>query len=155
MVLLRFLPCLSIWFLSATEHGRRVDRKNYYLVHFGFFVCPPWYLMSYCRCWVYYPGMYYIFCCFESVTGRTHLHWHYRTFKARFIRCGARLGLRPASLIPISLFALQTQFCLFIINLYLQFRLKLIKVWSPRRLAYRTFFICNFCSCVRATLQIT
>ena len=40
------------------------------LVHFGLFVCPPWYLLSYCRCWVYYPGMYYIFCCFESATGR-------------------------------------------------------------------------------------
>ena len=47
---------------------------------FGLFVCPPWFLMSYCRYWVYYPGMYYIFYCFESVTGRTHLHRHYRTF---------------------------------------------------------------------------
>ena len=61
----------------------------------------------------------------STVTGRTHLHWRYRTFKARLIRlCGARLGLRPVSLIRISLFALQTQFCLFIINLYLQFRFK-------------------------------
>ena len=58
----------------------------------------------------------------SAVTGRTHLHWRYRTFKARLIRrCGARLGLRPGSLIRISLFALQIQFCLFIINLYLQF----------------------------------
>ena len=61
----------------------------------------------------------------SAVTGRTHLHWRYRTFKARLIRrCGARLGLRPGSLIRISLFALQTQFCLFVINLYLQFRFK-------------------------------
>ena len=61
----------------------------------------------------------------NAVTGRTHLHWRYRTFKARLIRqCGARLGLRPGSLIRISLFALQTQFCLFIVNLYLQFRVK-------------------------------
>ena len=58
-------------------------------------------------------------------TGRTHLHWRYRTFKARLIRrCVARPGLRPDSLIRISLFALQTQFCLFIVNLYLQFRFK-------------------------------
>ena len=61
----------------------------------------------------------------NAVTGRTHLHWRYCTFKARLIRrCGARLGLRPSSLIRISLFALQTQFCLFIVNLYLQFRFK-------------------------------
>ena len=61
----------------------------------------------------------------SAVTGRTLLHWHYRTFKARFIRrCGARLDLQPGGLIRISLFALQTQFCLFIINLYLQFRFK-------------------------------
>ena len=61
----------------------------------------------------------------SAVTGRTHLHWRYRTFKARLIRrCVARLGLRPGSLIRISLFALQTQFCLFIVNLYLQFRFK-------------------------------
>ena len=44
------------------------------LVHFGLFVCPPWYFMSYCRFWMYYPGMYYIFCCFESVTvGLTYI----------------------------------------------------------------------------------
>ena len=61
----------------------------------------------------------------SAVTGQVHLHWRYRTFKARLIRrCGARLGLRPGSLIRISLFALQTQFCLFIVNLYLQFRFK-------------------------------
>ena len=61
----------------------------------------------------------------SAVTGRSHLHWRYRTFKTRLIRrCGARLGLRPVSLICISLFALQTQFCLFIVNLYLQFRFK-------------------------------
>ena len=59
---------------------RRRSEELLLLVHFGLFVCPPWFLMSYCRCWVYYPGMYYIFCCFESVTGRTHLHRHYRTF---------------------------------------------------------------------------
>ena len=58
-------------------------------------------------------------------TGRTHLHWHCRTFEGRLIRrCVARLGLRPDSLIRISLFALQAQFCLFIVNLYLQFRFK-------------------------------
>ena len=45
----------------------------------------------------------------SAVTGRTLLHWRYRTFKARLIRrCGARLGLRPGSIIHISLFALQT-----------------------------------------------
>ena len=27
---------------------------------------------------MYYPGMSFIFCCFESVTGRTHLHRRYR-----------------------------------------------------------------------------
>ena len=54
----------------------------------------------------------------SAATGRTHLHWRYRTFKARLIRrCCARLGLRPGSLIRISLFVLQTQ-------LYLQFRFK-------------------------------
>ena len=74
------LPCLSIWLLSATETWPLRRSEELLLVHFGLFVCPPWYLMSYCRCWVYYPGMYFIFCCFESVTGRTHLHRHYRTF---------------------------------------------------------------------------
>ena len=38
------------------------------LVHFALFVCPPLIFMSYCRFSLYYPGMYYIFCCFESVT---------------------------------------------------------------------------------------
>ena len=61
----------------------------------------------------------------SAVTGRTHLHWRYHTFKARLIRrCGVSLGLRPGSLIRIILFPLQTQFCLFIVNLYLQSRFK-------------------------------
>ena len=34
---------------------------------------PSMILMLYCRYYVYYPGMYFIFYCFESVTGRTHL----------------------------------------------------------------------------------
>ena len=53
----------------------------------------------------------------SAVTGRAHLHWRYRTFKARLIRrCGARLGFQPGSLICISLFALQTQFAFLLLT---------------------------------------
>ena len=60
--------------------------------------------------------------CYECCD-RTHVNWRYRTLNM-IRRCGVRLGLRPRSLIGISLFALQTQFCLLLINLYLQFRFK-------------------------------
>ena len=64
-----------------------------------------------------------LFVVMSAVTGRTHVNWRYRTLNV-IRRCGVRLGLRPRSLIRISLFALQTQFCLLLINLYLQFRFK-------------------------------
>ena len=31
-------------------------------------------------------------CCYQSVTGRTHLHWRYRTLKARRVFDDAVLG---------------------------------------------------------------
>ena len=53
----------------------------------------------------------------SAVTGRTHLHWRYRTFKARLIRrCSARLGLRPGSLIRISLFACRPSFAFLLLT---------------------------------------
>ena len=42
-------------------------------------------------------------------------------------KCGVRLGLVLRSLIRISLFAMQTQMCLLLMNQYLQFRFKVIK----------------------------
>ena len=61
----------------------------------------------------------------SAVTGRTQVIGVTALLRLGVIRrCGVRLGLRPRSLIRISLFALQTQFCLFINNLYLQFRFK-------------------------------
>ena len=60
-----FFRVLSIWLLSAGNMAAVSIGRIIICVHFGLFVCPPWYLMSYCRCWVYYPGMYYVFYCFE------------------------------------------------------------------------------------------
>ena len=112
---------------TDSPNGCRVGRRIYsLLVPIGLLVCPPLYLMF--ILWLLGVKIRYVICLFvvmSAVTGRTHVNWRYRTLKARrdsTMRC--RLGLRPRSLFRISLFALLTQICLWLINLYLQFRFK-------------------------------
>ena len=61
--------------------------------------------------------------CYEFRDWRTHVIGVTALLRLGVIRrCGVRLGLQPRSLFRISLFALLTPICLFIKNLYLQFR---------------------------------
>ena len=81
-------------------------------------VCPPLYLMF--ILWVLGVKIRYVICLFvfmSAVTGRTHVNWRYRTLSLGVIRqYGVCLGLLLRSLIRISLFALQTQICVLVMN---------------------------------------
>ena len=70
----------SMCVVGGRKFGRRFRSEELFLVHFAFFVSPQLIFMSYCRFSMYYPGMYYIFCCFWVRDSRTRLHRHYRTF---------------------------------------------------------------------------
>ena len=54
--------------LSAAESLAAVSIGRIIISAFCVIRMPPLIFMSYCRFLMYYPGMYYIFCCFESVT---------------------------------------------------------------------------------------
>ena len=79
--LLQWLPC-------QTE-------ETFVIVPIVLPVCPPLYLML--ILWVLGVKIRYVVCLFvvmSAVTGRTHINWRYRTFKARrdsTMRCKARL----------------------------------------------------------------
>ena len=100
-------------------------------------VCPPLYLML--ILWVLGVKIRYVVCLFvvmSAVTGRTHIDWRYRTLKARrdsTMRCTARLTATQSPSINEPIPSVQVQ--------------SDKVVWCPRRpprrLAYRTFFICD------------
>ena len=116
-----FLRVLSDWILPTV---RRLQwppcrtEETFVIVPIVLPVCPPLYLML--ILWVLGVKIRYVICLFvfmSAVTGRTHVNWHYHTLKARSdstMRC--KLGLLLCSLIRISLFALQTQICLLLMN---------------------------------------
>ena len=85
----------------------------------------------------------------SAVTGRTHVNWRYRTLTARrdsTMRCKARLTATQSHS-DQSVCVTDTDLP-FINKLIPSVQVQVIsRVWCPwrppRRLAYRTFFICN------------
>ena len=117
----RFINIRPMCVVGGRNLGHRFSIKDFLLVHFALLVCPQLIFMSYYRFSMYYPGMYYIFVALSLSDSFTSTLPH---FLRLGFRCGARLRLRPASYFYFNLFALQTSFAFFIINLYLEFRLK-------------------------------
>ena len=144
-----FFRVLSDWILPTV---RRLQwppcrtEETFVMVPIVLPVCPPLYLMF--ILWVLGVKIRYIICLFvfmSAVTGQTPVNWRYRTLKARrdsTMRCMARLTATQShsnqsvcvtdtdlpsinELIP----SVQVQ--------------SDSRVWCPRRLAYRTFFICK------------
>ena len=112
-------------------NGRRVGRrKSFVIVPIVLPVCPPLYLML--ILWVLGVNIRYVICLFvvmSAVTGRTHIDWRYRTLKARrnsTMRCKSRISV--AQFQSDQSVYVQTQMCLLLMNQYLQFRFKVIKV---------------------------
>ena len=116
-----FLPCfiqLDSTDSPTSSMAAVSDGRNFRNVPIVLPVCPPLYLMF--ILWVLGVKIRYVICLFvfmSAVTGRTHVNWRYRTLSLGVIRqCGVCLGLLLRSLIRISLFALQTQICLLLMN---------------------------------------
>ena len=149
----KFLPCFIR--LHSTD-SRRLQwppcrtEDIFILVPIVLPVCPPLHLMF--ILWVLGVKIRYVICLFvvmSDVTGRTHVNWRYRTLKARCdstMRCKARLTATQSHSNQ-SVCVTDTDLP-FINKLIPSVQVQVInRVWCPRRpprrLAYRTFFICN------------
>ena len=126
------------------------DGEFFVIVPIGLPVCPPLYLMF--ILWVLGVKIRHVICLFlvmSAVTGRTHVNWRYRTLKARrdsTMRCKARLtAMQSHSDQSVCVTDIDLPFINKLIpSVQVQVINRVCCPWRPpRRLAYRTFFICN------------
>ena len=149
--MLSFLPCFICLDFTDSPNGHRVGRRIYsllcqldysYALH-----CILMFIL-----WVLGVKIRYVICLFvviSAVTGRTHVNWRYRTLKARrdsTMRYKARLTATQSHS-DQSVCVTDTDLP-FINKLIPSVEVQMINRVCcprrpPRRLAYRTFFICN------------
>ena len=148
-----FFRVLSDWILPTV---RRLQwppcrtEESFVMVPIVLPVCPPLYLMF--ILWVLGVKIRYVICLFvfmSAVTGRTRVNWRYRTLKAR-----CDLTMRCMAMLTASQSHSNQSVC--VTDTDLPSFNELIpsvqvqsdsRVWCPRRpprrLAYRTLFICK------------